>query len=882
MGGQLLLHKTFEVLDNAGVVPKGVEDHIKGNLNKKFQLRPYQRQVLEWFCYYMDGFNQKVTPTALLFHMATGSGKTLIMAGIILHLYEKGYRNFIFFVHSKAIIEKTRDNFLNSRSSKYLFDETIAFSGGRRVNVTEVENFDAANPEGINIVFTTIQGLHRRLSIPRENSLTYEDFENKKVVLLSDEAHHINAETKRGQRAIRAEDTWENTVTKIFESHPDNYLLEFTATADLSHPEIKAKYCNRILFDYPLRDFRTDGYSKEVKVLQSDHQPYERALQAVILSQYRQKVFEKHHLRIKPVILFKSKNIRESGDFYDIFVSRVSNLTVAQLREIRVGDSDAIISKAFRYFESNGITLENLVLEIKNDFIAERCIQIDSKKDSEERQLAVNSLEDADNKYRAVFAVNKLNEGWDVLNLFDIVRLYNTQSTGGANKGKVGKTTISEAQLIGRGARYCPFKVSDDQKLYERKYDSDTGNDLRICEELYYHSADNPRYISELNKALVEVGIKDPHATTRTLILKEEFKATELYKKGVIYVNEPKPFSGEHHHELDEVIREAVYEKKFITGKVSVGSLMDGDIEQSSTSDKVYCLTSFSLPIVHKALNKVTFYRFDNLLRFFPQLKSMSEFINGENFLKPVKIRLIGTHDQVTSPTNEMRLQASIMALEQISKRVEQHAGCKRGGKQFIPLSISQVWGQDGREKTITLSVNRDHDRELGTGQADTDDPDLYLDLSKEHWYVFEENYGTSEEKYLVKYIKSVYQSLKQKYKDVYLIRNERHFTIYSFDEGKRFAPDFVLFLVEKDASKPKVYQIFIEPKGTHLLTNEDSQVKNRFLCQLEEECELDVVSEDEEFRVVGLPLYNREKTEQQEFQAKLKELCGQELGDQS
>ena len=55
-------------------------------------------------------------------------------------------------------------------------------------------------------------------------------------------------------------------------------------------------------------------------------------------------------------------------------------------------------------------------------------------------------------KIRVIFSVNKLNEGWDVLNLFDIVKLYKTQ-----NKTE----TIREAQLIGRGARYCPFDFED-------------------------------------------------------------------------------------------------------------------------------------------------------------------------------------------------------------------------------------------------------------------------------------------------------------------------------------------------------------------------------------------------------------------------------------
>jgi hypothetical protein len=44
-----------------------------------------------------------------------------MMAGLILYLYEQGYRNFLFFVNRGQIVEKTKDNFINQFSSKYLF-----------------------------------------------------------------------------------------------------------------------------------------------------------------------------------------------------------------------------------------------------------------------------------------------------------------------------------------------------------------------------------------------------------------------------------------------------------------------------------------------------------------------------------------------------------------------------------------------------------------------------------------------------------------------------------------------------------------------------------------------------------------------------------------
>ena len=865
---QQSLEQIITTAYSLGVIPKGVEPHIKNNLNAKFELRPYQIEAFERFNYYSTQYPNKKKPSQLLFHMATGSGKTLVMAGLILDLYEKGYRNFIFFVHSKSIIEKTRDNFLNSLSSKYLFNDTISFSD-RKVNIKEVENFEVVNDEDINIVFTTIQGLHSQLNTHRENRLTYEDFEDKKIVLLSDEAHHINAETKKGKHTkdeVEAIVSWEGTVNRIFNANPDNYLLEFTATADLNHPDISAKYQDKLLFDYPLKQFRIDKYSKEVQVLQADLQPFERALQSVLLSQYRQKVFENNQLHIKPVIMLKSKTINESQEFYNEFVSGINSLTAKQLEKIKADTSNAIMSKVFNYLDKNNITLENLVLELKNDFSEDKCIAVDSKNDSEEKQLVINSLEDENNEYRAVFAVDKLNEGWDVLNLFDIVRLYDTQSTGGTNKGKVGKTTMSEAQLIGRGARYCPFKISDDQPLYKRKYDDDIENDLRICEELYYHSAHNPRYISELNKALQQIGIKAPKTVQKRLVLKDSFKDTDFYKSGVVYVNKRIVNDRKDIHELDQSIREKIYKKKFVTGKASVGILIDGEeAKQLSNDTKIHDLNSFSKPIIRKALNKLPFYRFSNLQRYFPHLNSMSEFINDDKFLNTVKIEFTGNTEQVQNPTNEMKLEATVTALDEISKLIPQGFTEYQGTKLFEkPISIAERFGAENGVKVLNFSIDEDNDNGgIGIGQSETVNQDLYIDLSKEDWYVFNDNYGTSEEKYLVKYVKGAYQSLKEKY-EVYLLRNEKHITIYTFDEGLAFQPDFILFLVEKKTTKTLIYQVFIEPKGDDRLSNEDSQTKEKFLLQIANEYKLDVLFKNKEYKLVGMPLYNETNTKTQ------------------
>ena len=129
---------------------------------------------------------------------------------------------------------------------------------------------------------------------------------------------------------------------------------------------------------------------------------------------------------------------------------------------------------------------------------------------SRQMQHAVNTLEAPENHYRAIFAVDMLKEGWDVLNLFDIVRLYETRDGKTQNDVYLpGKTTISEAQLIGRGARYFPFAIGSDDDKYRRKFDDEPESELCILEQLHYHTSRDVQYIHEIQQTLDEIGITE-------------------------------------------------------------------------------------------------------------------------------------------------------------------------------------------------------------------------------------------------------------------------------------------------------------------------------------------------------------------------------------
>ncbi len=844
------LKETYSVLSEQGLLDVDIPDYITDNLNPLFELREYQKEAIQRFSYYYEKDRRRIKPTQLLFHMATGSGKTLLMAANILYLYEKGYRNFLFFVNSTNIIEKTKDNFLNPISSKYLFDEHIKFNE-KEVLIDQVDNFEVENPDAINIHFTTIQGLHSFMNTPRENSLTYEDFKDKKIVIISDEAHHINALTK--SRLNKGEEieknTWEYTVNNIFNSNLGNIMLEYTATVDLNHPAVKEKYDNRIIYDYSLTQFRQDKFSKDVKVMKADLEPVERALQAVILSQYRRKIAEKHKKLIKPVILMKSKTIDDSTAIEEEFIKKIKTLNVDDLSKIKNNvERKSVLDVAFKYFEDNSITLDNLVTEIKEEFGENKCISVNSKSESEEKQLLVNSLEDKDNQIRVVFAVSMLNEGWDVLNLFDIVRLYDTRD---AKAGKPGKTTIAEAQLIGRGARYYPFTITDEQDKFKRKYDDEPDNELKILEELYYHSAHNPKYIQELTLALVETGIIPPEKKEIHLKVKDDFKQSDFWSNGLIFINEKKKSDRTKIKDLSDLDIEKLYKHNLRTGYVRDVLIFEEekkDVEERKS--KIYKLMDFDNAVIRKSLARLDFYKFDNLNKYFPKSKSTSSFIEA---LKDIQVEVTCSESKLKDLHSKAKLEICTEVLKKLQGNIESGYTDYIGTKLFKAKKIKDLV----EDKVINIAVNDTSDKEIGLGMSETLKQDLRLDLKNKDWYIYEENYGTSEEKYFVRFINDAIDKLKEKYIDIYLLRNQKLFQLYRFSDGNALEPDFVLFLKEKKTKEILYYQIFIEPKGSHLL--EKDNWKQEFLMEIEGNYQIEILAENTKYKIIGLPFYNED-----------------------
>lgn len=754
--------------------------YIPENLNPNFELRPYQKQAFENFITHFES-RKRPNPLQVLFHMATGSGKTLIMAGLMLYLYKQGYRNFLFFVNLSNIVEKTKENFCNSASTKYLFADEIVLDG-EHIRVNHVDNFQYADKEALNISFATTQGLHLDMWFARENGMSLNDFDEQKVVLISDEAHHLNVDTRKKMSSdeVSSYRSWESTVKGIFERNAENVLLEFTATCDLENPEIRAAYENKMIFDYRLTKFYNDGYSKDILTHRSELTIMERALQALVLSQYRLKIFQSNRLNLKPVVLFKAARIADSKEFMAEFIESVRNLTGKTLHDLSLASgNDEVMSSAFAYFSRKGISLETLATEIRDDFSGEHCISVNDEQDATQKQILLNSLEEADNPYRAVFEVKKLDEGWDVLNLFDIVRLYETRQSGG---GKVSPATISEAQLIGRGARYCPFRISGEQPKFQRKYDHDVTNELRVCETLYYHCQNDHRYVTELHNALREIGLDTDKIVQREYVLKEEFKATDLYRRGVIFLNDREVKDRKEVRALPASVRDELYHFRVDAGASGVDAVMsdsasvEAPIELKTAHFTIKEIASINYAVVNKVLMKYPIFKFNTLHSYFPNIASTRQFITDEEYLGAVHIEIQSRDER---PTAKTLYAAVFYVLGRIAAALSGIEETYRGTKTFRERKIHDVF----RNKTVNYT--EPHDGGVGISQNDPSvRREWKMDLSTEDWFAYTDNYGTSEEKAFVAYFRGYVADLRKIYQRIHLVRNEREFHLYSFEDG--------------------------------------------------------------------------------------------------
>lgn len=103
-------------------------------------------------------------------------------------------------------------------------------------------------------------------------------------------------------------------------------------------------------------------------------------------------------------------------------------------------------------------------------------------------------------------------------------------------------------------------------------------------------------------------------------------------------------------------------------------------------------------------------------------------------------------------------------------------------------------------------------------------------------------------------------EDLQNKYDEVYLIRNERKIKFREINGVRGFVPDFLLYLKDNEYT----YQVFVEPKGQHLLLND--KWKEQFMLSLNERDDIEVLAENDDVRLLGLCFYSDDSAKRKEF----------------
>lgn len=851
MSTVLLFDSFGNPIERVRVLP----DYIQENL--KHQLRPYQKMAIEAM---MTSQLDDTKMRHMLFNMATGSGKTDVMAALILYLYaEKKMNNFIFTVHSTAIIEKTKDNLINEFASKYLFDDPIIINGSV-VNVEVVNTFPSTpDSNTIYILFMTYAALLSAIKTSYENGVTLDYFSDHAVTILSDESHHLNADTRTGNEKLDAA-SWEQTVFSVFESNSKNIWLEFTATLDFQNDKIYNKYRNVLLYRYVLKDFVSDKYSKNVFTVKSDDTDEGKMLETILTSQYRKQVASDNGISIKPVVFFKSANIDTSITAHQNFIKLINNLTGAQINEYiqaRLSLSKGLVFEALSFWSRQNRFVD-LATALRRDFNRGNLINVNVRErgakdllDSVPNKIAneLNTLEEEDNEKRAIFAVAKLNEGWDVLNLYDIVRI-------SENAKSDIKSTDSEAQLVGRGARFNPY-VLDKKRVTTRQWD-DSDNPMHALEELQYHTVNDSSYIKTLQKSFDKINLPTGEDTpvTYNAKVKQSFRDSSIYRNGRLYQNKTVELQPEEINSISDLGAPLSFSYSLIKG-ADEATLTNTSSSSLSTRLLNVKFSDLDSRILYTAVAGNKFYRFNNLKKYVPNLLSMDQFITDDLWLAGISANLT-TNFEISSGdlSGEDYLRIVDHYLHKLESSISTSTTRLKGTLEFEPKFIRKV------VKDYSLRVHVDSDSTQKITRINANDKGFYpYDFA-----VLNQN-----EQQFVLEIDDMKSEFKKRFDAFYLLRNNeknseglklhewRHAENFDSKHYEGFMPDFVLYLIKHKEDEDEILQVYLEPKTDDLKILEQNKWKEELMAAIDADADQIIFTDgSSNIRLYGTKFYNR------------------------
>ena len=356
------------------------------------------------------------------FKMATGSGKTMVMALAIVWAYFNNYtKNFLIIAPNLIVLDRLGTDFVDGKIfNKY---PLIPPEWKSDFQMDFIGADDPPNSKKSSVLFlTNIQKLYEREEKEAENpvqkllgrkpsdeiKISLEKRREalaklEKLMVINDEAHHVHDEDLEWNKTI----DWLNNRNDLL------MQLDFSATPK----DQKGRLYPHIITDYHLSQAINDRIVKRAKIAQLEDVPEIESDNPV----------EKYQTHINAGIdQWKEihKNMADKGKKPVLFIM-AENTTHA--------DRVAEYIRTFPDFQG-----DRQVLVIHTDKKGEI-----TKKELEAARVAAKEIDEDNNPYRAIVSVLMLREGWDVKNVVVIIPL----------RPYTAKANILPEQTIGRGLR---------------------------------------------------------------------------------------------------------------------------------------------------------------------------------------------------------------------------------------------------------------------------------------------------------------------------------------------------------------------------------------------------------------------------------------------
>lgn len=366
-------------------------------------------------------------------HMATGTGKSYVMFAIAYLSIVLGKAKRVMVIGpSSTIIEEG----LNDKFKEYINGEQ-----GQRLQQTlpadyrniPVNILNCNDPiEDNSIVIENINAIYSKDRNAIGDTLFSHGGE---VLVLSDEVHHAYSHLEFSQNHLILDDSKseERLWMKYIREEPlITRHIGFTGT-----PYNADEYFADVLFNYSIRDAIDEKQIKDIKAI-IHTESSDGDIELTLVQRY-EVIIETHY------------DNREKYAYRDSSGSRrVKPITIFinSIQKSAQDNSEEFAKALADYLKQNNPDLSEVPRSALEEEARKKIICVISKLDESGYKLALERIEEIDSdkpggQVEFIFAVNKLSEGWDVDNVFQIVPM----------QERVFNSKLLISQVLGRGLR---------------------------------------------------------------------------------------------------------------------------------------------------------------------------------------------------------------------------------------------------------------------------------------------------------------------------------------------------------------------------------------------------------------------------------------------